>query len=215
MTDDNWRDEARRLIRSGQPKRRAPLLDRLLNLAPVRPFVARALTKQVAARARKEHYPSPYAMIDLWRRYGASDESYAAEARSFADLMVGNSTSRNLVRVFFLQNRLKGQGKQAGQPKIEHVHVVGAGVMGGDIAAWCAYKGLDVTLQDREQKYIDPAFARAAKLFSKRIRDANRNGPQPRRIGSSPMSKATAPTDADLVIEAIFENLEAKQSLYE
>jgi 3-hydroxyacyl-CoA dehydrogenase/enoyl-CoA hydratase/3-hydroxybutyryl-CoA epimerase len=210
VTDDNWRDEARRLIRSGQPKRRAPLLDRLLNLAPVRPFVARALTKQVAARARKEHYPSPYAMIELWRRYGASDDSYAAEARSFANLMVG-STSRNLVRVFFLQNRLKGQG---GKPanRVEHVHVVGAGVMGGDIAAWCAYKGLDVTLQDREQKYIDPAFARAAKLFSKRIRDANRRAATTDRLVAD--VEGNGAKDADLVIEAIFENLEAKQSLY-
>ena len=49
-------------------------------------------------------------------------------------------------------DRLKGLGgKDHG---IEHVHVIGAGVMGGDIAAWCALRGFDVTLQDREMKFI-------------------------------------------------------------
>ena len=93
-------------------------------------------------------------MIDLWRRYGASGSGvYEAEARSFADLMIG-ATSRNLVRVFFLQNRLKSQGSKP-KARIQNVHVVGAGVMGGDIAAWCALRGLNVTLQDRAEEYID------------------------------------------------------------
>ena len=43
--------------------------------------------------------------------------------------------------------------------------------MGGDIAAWCALRGLEVTLQDRELKYIEPALKRAAGLFEKRIKD--------------------------------------------
>ena len=150
-------------------------------------------------------------MIDLWTRHGAANDSYAAEARSFADLMVG-PTSRNLVRVFFLQNRLKGQGGKAAT-RVETVHVVGAGVMGGDIAAWCAYKGLNVTLQDREQKYIDPAFQRASRLFSKRIRDANDRAAATDRLIADVEGKGVAA--ADLVIEAIFENEEAKQSLYE
>ena len=92
----------------------------------------------------------------------------AAERKSVVRL-AGTSTARNLTRVFFLQERLKGLGgKDSG---IERVHVVGAGVMGGDIAAWSAYKGFQVTLQDREQKYIDGATTRAQKLFEKKVRD--------------------------------------------
>jgi 3-hydroxyacyl-CoA dehydrogenase/enoyl-CoA hydratase/3-hydroxybutyryl-CoA epimerase len=121
------------------------------------------------------------------------------------------STSRNLVRVFFLQNRLKGQGSKSA-PRISHVHVVGAGVMGGDIAAWCALRGHTVTLQDREQKYIDPAMARAAKLFDKRIRNAADRAAAFERLQSDVEGAGAA--KADLVIEAIFENLEAKQALY-
>ena len=211
VTPDNWKQAAREILSSGKPKQRAPFLDRCLNLSIVRPFVAQQLIKQVASRARKDHYPSPYAMIDLWKKYGASDDSYAAEARSFANMMVGN-TSRNLVRVFFLQNRLKGQGEKP-ETGVEHVHVVGAGVMGGDIAAWCALRGLKVTLQDREEKYIEPAMQRAAKLFSKRIRDANERAAATDRL--SPDVPGDGAADADLVIEAIFENTEAKQGLYQ
>jgi 3-hydroxyacyl-CoA dehydrogenase/enoyl-CoA hydratase/3-hydroxybutyryl-CoA epimerase len=211
VTPENWKQAAREIIASGQAKRSAPLLDRILNLAILRPLVARTLRGQVAKRARKEHYPSPYAMIELWQKYGASNDSYAAEARSFAGLMVGR-TSRNLVRVFFLQNQLKGQGKKT-DDRIERVHVVGAGVMGGDIAAWCALRGLEVTLQDREQKFIDPAMQRAAKLFNKRIRDANTRAAASDRFVADIAGDGAA--EADLVIEAIFENVEGKQSLYQ
>lgn len=210
VSPDNWKQAARELLVSGRPRQTAPFVDKLLNLPFVRPFVARTLRNQVAARARKEHYPAPYAMIDLWSDYGASKKSYAHEARSFAKLMVG-TTSRNLVRVFFLQNRLKGQGNKT-EKRIERVHVVGAGVMGGDIAAWCALRGLQVTLQDRAKEYIDPAIQRASKLFSKRIRDANDRAAASDRIVADIDGDGVA--GADLVIEAIFENTKAKQELY-
>ena len=211
VTEDNWRQAARELVASAPPKKRAPLVERLLNFAPIRPLIKRVLIKQVASKARKDHYPAPYKMIDLWARYGASPRTgYEAEARSFSELMC-TSTSRNLVRVFFLQNKLKGQGSKP-QAKIAHVHVVGAGVMGGDIAAWCALRGHTVTLQDREEKYVQPAIERAQKLFEKKVRDAGERKQTSARLRSDVAGTGVA--DADLVIEAIFENLEAKQDLY-
>lgn len=210
-TPDNWKQAAKELIASGKAKATAPFLDKCLNLPFLRPLVARALRAQVAGKARREHYPSPYAMIDLWVSYGAKGNlAYEAEARSFADLMVG-STSRNLVRVFFLQNRLKSQGNKPSK-KIERVHVVGAGVMGGDIAAWCALRGLHVTLQDRASEYIEPALQRAAKLFSKKVRDANERAAVTDRLLADVAGDGVA--KADLIIEAIFEDLDAKQTLY-
>ena len=212
ITDaDGWRGAATAMIGAKRPKKQAPLVERLLNLAPVRPFIRNLLIRQVAGKARKEHYPAPYAIIDLWSRHGASPKTgYEAKARSIAELMC-TSTSRNLVRVFFLQNRLKGQGRKSA-PRVSHVHVVGAGVMGGDIAAWCALRGHTVTLQDREQQYVDPAMERAAKLFEKRIRgDADRAVAFERL---QPDVEGAGAAKAELVIEAIFENLEAKQALY-
>lgn len=213
LTDeDSWRDDAVALINSRPAKQRAPLLDRILGMGLFRPLVKKMLLGQVQGKARKDHYPAPYAMIDIWASDGASSKTgYEAEARSFAKLMV-SSTSRNLVRVFFLQSKLKGQGEKT-DAEIKHVHVVGAGVMGGDIAAWCALRGHTVTLQDREQQYIDPAMARAEKLFRKRIRDEEKRSDTLKRLNSDVEGEGAKV--ADLIIEAIYENLEAKQALYQ
>jgi len=212
ITDaDGWRSAAQELIAARPPQQKAPMVERLLNLPVIRPFIRNVLIKQVAGKARKEHYPAPYAIIELWSRHGASTRTgYEAEARSIAELMC-TSTSRNLVRVFFLQNKLKGQGSKSAA-RVSHVHVVGAGVMGGDIAAWCALRGHTVTLQDREQKYIDPAMQRAAKLFGKRIRNEADRAAATERLQADVEGAGAA--KADLVIEAIFENLEAQQALY-
>jgi 3-hydroxyacyl-CoA dehydrogenase/enoyl-CoA hydratase/3-hydroxybutyryl-CoA epimerase len=210
-TEDNWRQACRDLIAARKAKHRPPLLERILNLGLVRPFIKPMLVRQVAAKARRDHYPAPYALIDLWAQYGADVRSgYEAEARSFAKLMC-TATSRNLVRVFFLQNQLKGQGNKPGT-KIAAVHVVGAGVMGGDIAAWCALRGLTVTLQDRAAELIEPAIKRGAALFAKRVRDPD--------VLAATVARLRADVDgdgipgADLLIEAIYEDLEAKKSLY-
>jgi 3-hydroxyacyl-CoA dehydrogenase/enoyl-CoA hydratase/3-hydroxybutyryl-CoA epimerase len=208
---DAWREAATKIVQSKPAKIQAPFVERLLSSAALRPFIRNVLLKQVASKARKDHYPAPYAIIDLWSRFGAKgDVAYEAEARSMAALLV-TETSRNLVRVFFLQNKLKSQGDKSAA-RIRRVHVVGAGVMGGDIAAWCALRGLTVTLQDRELKYIEPALARAEKLFSKKIRNDKEREEARSRLTADVDAAGVA--DADLIIEAIFENQEAKQSLY-
>lgn len=211
-SEEQWRVDAMALVSEAPARQRAPMVDRLLGLGILRPLVRKMLLKQVRAKARQDHYPAPYAMIANWTADGASTSmGYEVEASSFAELMC-SSTSRNLVRVFFLQNRLKSQGKKT-DTVVNHVHVVGAGVMGGDIAAWCALRGHTVTLQDREQKYIDPAMERAANLFSKRVRDDDMRKATTERLRSD--VDGIGAMDADLVIEAIYENLEAKQTLYE
>lgn len=211
ISEESWKKSASDLIASRPATGGAPFIERLLNLAPARPFVSRVLQSQVAARARRDHYPAPYAIIDLWRKHGASGQAaFEAEARSIASLMCG-ATSRNLVRVFFLQNRLKSQGGKP-QARIRKVHVVGAGVMGGDIAAWCALKGLEVTLQDRAPKYIEPAIERAGKLFARKIRDAAERDAASARLRADVEGQGVG--QADLIIEAIFEDADAKRELY-
>lgn len=209
---DNWKQAAREMIASARPPARASLADRVLNLGPIRPFVARKLRKEIAARARPEHYPAPYALIDLWSRHGASPKSgYEAEARSIAKLMCSD-TSRNLVRVFFLQNRLKSQGNKS-EVAVKRLHVVGAGVMGGDIAAWSALKGFDVSLQDRSEEYVLPAITRGRKLFGKKLRDKTERKKASERLRADAGGQGIA--DADLIIEAIVEDPQAKRALYE
>lgn len=208
---DRLREAARQMVLHPGPPRRAPLAQRLLSLAPVRPFIAPKIEQQVAKRARRAHYPAPYAIVDLWRRHGANPRTgYEAEAQSVARL-VCSPTSRNLVRVFFLQERIKGLGGRE-VPRSGHVHVVGAGVMGGDIAAWCALRGFTVTLQDRSDEFVRPALERARTFFEKRQRVPGKADEAMARLAGDVVGEGVA--RADVVIEAIFEDATAKRELY-
>jgi len=204
-------DAARHIIMAAPAPHQPSLRERALSWPGVRPLLRPALVRHVAAHARREHYPAPYAMIDLWARHGARGEAaFMAEAESFAAL-IRSSTARNLIRVFLLQDRLKGLAGKGGAA-FEHAHIIGAGVMGGDIAAWCALRGLTVTLQDRELKYIEPALTRARALFEKRLPTPAERMQAAERLTADVAGSGVA--RADVVIEAIFEDLEAKRALY-
>lgn len=202
---------ARRMITETPTVQHAPWLDRLLNLPGIRQLLRASLEARVARQARRDHYPAPYAIIDLWVRHGARGRAaFAAEAESIAHLFT-TTTARSLVRMFLLQDRLKALGGKSATP-IKRVHVIGAGVMGGDIAAWCALRGLEVTLQDREQKFIDPALQRAATLFDKRLKNPAERAQARDRLRADVTGAGVA--SADVLIEAIFEDLDAKRALY-
>ena len=206
-------DEAVKLAERGTVRpARQRFLGWLTNTLPARAILAPQITAQAARKARKAHYPAPFALIDTWRRAGGLPVHAAlkAEAKSVVKL-AGTPTAHNLVRVFFLMDRLKGLGgKESG---IRKVHVVGAGVMGGDIAAWCALRGLDVTLQDRGMEYVQPALDRAAALFAKKVRNDDKRAVVAARLVADVEGAGIA--DADLVIEAITENADAKRALFE
>jgi 3-hydroxyacyl-CoA dehydrogenase/enoyl-CoA hydratase/3-hydroxybutyryl-CoA epimerase len=193
------------LVLANQPRRRLPLLQRLLN-GHLKALVASGARKQVARRARREHYPAPYAIIDIWARH----QGNALAAPELIDSIVRSPTARNLVRVFFLQERLKSFGK-ASTFEAKRVHVVGAGVMGGDIAAWCALRGLTVTLQDQGMERIAPALQRAYAAWRRRVRDARELRNIMDRLIPDPEGHGAR--QADVVIEAIFEDTAAKQAL--
>lgn len=194
------------LLLSGQPRRPLPFMQRLLN-GPLKSVVANGARKQVAKKARPEHYPAPYAIIDLWEKHDGN----ALAAPEVIDRIITSPTARNLVRVYHLQERLKGFGKSS-DFKAKRVHVIGAGVMGGDIAAWCALRGMTVTLQDQTLERIAPALKRAHALFTKRLREPLRIRDAFDRLIPDPNGDGVA--HADVVIEAIFENVEAKHALF-
>ena len=188
------------------------LADRVSNTALTRPAVAAVLRKQVSKRAAEQHYPAPYALIRLWQEHGGDRMAMMrAEATSIARLFV-SPTSKNLQRLFFLQERLKGFGRASRDFKPTRVHVIGAGTMGGDIAAWCAGRGMQVTLQDREIKYVAPAIKRAHASYDKRIRDPYRRQQTKDNLVIDIEGHGIA--QADVIIEAIIEDLDAKQALF-
>ena len=153
----------------------------------------------------------PYAILDLWVKHDGNALAVPPSDPASMPSLLKTPTAANLIRVFRLQERLKSLGKE-GEFKAAHVHVVGAGTMGGDIAAWCALRGLTVTLQDQNAERLAPAMGRAAKLFAQRLKD-------PRRVRDAtdrliPDVAGDGVARADVIIEAIFENLEAKRSLF-
>ena len=185
-----------------------------LSLAQVplaRRYIARSARKRVAKRARADQYPAPYTIIDLWERFDGDPLAPPAGDPASIETLFATPTARNLIRVFHLQERLKSLGKEAASTAAR-VHVVGAGTMGGDIAAWCALRGLTVTLQDQEAARIAPAMKRAAKLFAERLKD-------PRRVRDAldrliPDVRGDGIAHSDVIIEAIFENVDAKRELF-
>jgi 3-hydroxyacyl-CoA dehydrogenase/enoyl-CoA hydratase/3-hydroxybutyryl-CoA epimerase len=201
---------ARMVTLEARAPRKPGLLDRLL-LRLGRRFVASQARKQVAKRARREHYPAPYAILDAWVKYDGDPFLARHDPSCSLAALFDHPTTRNLIRIFFLQERMKGLAKGV-DFKARHVHVIGAGVMGGDIAAVCAMRGIKVTLQDTSPERLAPAVKRAAELFGKRLKD-------PRRVRDAldrliPDVAGAGAAHADIIIEAIFENLQAKRELF-
>lgn len=206
---------ARILALDGAPRAR-PLGERFshaLMQSLLRGTVARQARSQLERKVRREHYPAPYALIDIWELYGGNALEVPAGNPSSLEAILASPTARNLVRVFFLQERLKAFGKEASEPPVKRVHVIGAGVMGGDIAALCALRGMQVSLQDQSLERIAPAIARATRLFERRLKGDERAVRHALdRLQPDPGGHGVV--HADLVIEAIFEDLAAKRTLF-
>ncbi|MCC6781044.1 MAG: enoyl-CoA hydratase/isomerase family protein [Hyphomicrobiales bacterium] len=182
----------------------------VLNSNLGRQLAAKRMRSETAKKAPIAHYPAPHALIDLWEQHGGDPKDMQkAEIASFARLIV-TETSRNLVRVFFLREKLKALAD--GEFDGRHVHVIGAGAMGGDIAAWCAWHGFAVTLADMKTEPLGKAMERAAELYGKighksiDIRDALDR--------LTPDLAGEGVRMADIVIEAVPEVLELKRKVY-
>ncbi len=202
---------ARRSIARKRRQRAPGKVAGLSNAGAVRPALASMLRRKTGEKIDRRHYPAPFSMIDLWAEHrGNRSRMFEGEARRVGELMVGE-TARSLRRVFFLSERMKALGKDADFP-VKRVHVVGAGVMGGDIAAWCVLQGLEVSLQDRSMQQIEPALKRAESLFRKRLK--KKQGVQAAMARLRPDVDGSAVRGADVVIEAISENADAKRLLY-
>jgi 3-hydroxyacyl-CoA dehydrogenase / enoyl-CoA hydratase / 3-hydroxybutyryl-CoA epimerase len=196
---------------SGRLKPAKPgMFNTLFGFGSVRSLAASRMRSEAAKVAPEANYPAPYALIDLWEKHGGDRRAMLrAEQPSFAKLMV-TPTAQNLIRVFFLREQMK---KIAGSGnKIAHVHVIGAGAMGGDIAAWCAGQDLRVTLADMKPEPIAGAIKRAAELYGKILR--KRTAVRDALDRLMPDMQAEGVRNADLIIEAVPEKLELKQKVY-
>jgi 3-hydroxyacyl-CoA dehydrogenase/enoyl-CoA hydratase/3-hydroxybutyryl-CoA epimerase len=211
VTEERHVRNAARAAISGELKAAKPgLMVSLLDNGFARRVLAANMRAQAKKSADPAHYPAPYALIDLWEKNGGNRAAMlAGEIKSFAHLIV-SETAQNLIRVFFLRDRLK---KIAGEKQdIRHIHVIGAGAMGGDIAAWCAREGIAATVSDMKPEPIAGAIKRAADLYSKVLKKSiDQRDALDRLI---PDLKGEGVGVADIVIEAVPEKLEIKHKVY-
>ena len=184
----------------------------LARMWPARGLLANKFRSETAKKVREEHYPAPFRLIDLFETHvGNLDGMKWAETRAFAPLMVGE-TAKNLRRVFQLSEMMKAQAPKGLPFKPVRVHVIGAGVMGADIAGWCVASGMEVSLQDVSTEQITNGIAAQKKLFARKFRAKSRREAAMARLIADP--KGVHISRADVVIEAIVEKLEVKQNLF-
>lgn len=196
-----------------RPTKQSPAwTSHLVNLNFIRPFIANKMRRNLANNhVYKHHYPAPYHLISNWQQHGVGQAAFKGEAKRVAQLLTQKPT-KNLMHVFFLQQRLK-QLTHNKDFQAQHVHIIGAGTMGADIAAWCAFSGMTVTLQDQDLEKMAQAVKKAHGLFTKKLKRSHEIQQALDRL--VPDAKGLGCSKADVIIEAIFEDLSAKQSLFQ
>jgi 3-hydroxyacyl-CoA dehydrogenase/enoyl-CoA hydratase/carnithine racemase len=195
-----------------RPVRKKTMADRLAALPPGRAMVLKAAAKQVARRTRGL-YPAPPAILDCvetglkhGRLAGLDRESYY-----FGKLATGME-SRNLVRLFHAMNRAKKPGDGPEPRKVDRLAVLGAGFMGAGVAS-VSLGRCSVVLKD----ISDEALGAGIRTIEKGLISQVRSGAITRREADRRRSALLATTDnadldsADLVIEAVFEDLDLKR----
>jgi 3-hydroxyacyl-CoA dehydrogenase / enoyl-CoA hydratase / 3-hydroxybutyryl-CoA epimerase len=175
-----------------------------------------ALTRKSVLPKTRGHYPAASSAVDVVSKsvVRSIPQSLAAEKKAILALAEGD-VSRNLIRLFFLQDR----AKHLPAPKaasIEKTAVIGSGVMGAGIAQWFAARGKEVLLRDVGPEQLAQGLHRAEKLFS----DAKRRGilsSCEARAGMDrivPAEIAVQMNSIDLVVEAVSEDMQVKKTIF-
>ena len=162
------------------------------------------------ARTNPRNMPAPFGILD---HYSVSefnkDNMMESETKLFSELMM-TTASAGMRRNFQLTDMVKKGGR--GEHYVSHIHVIGAGTMGGDIAAVAAMNGFIVTLQDTSAEAVDKAIERARSLYERRLKAPDKVQQALARLWADVAGERLA--DADLLIEAVAEDLKIKQSVF-
>lgn len=211
-TPDRLRWAARKAVLKKRKSKPARGFKSLLAKWPARSYLAAKMRDETKKKARPDHYPAPFKLIELFEAHGGDyDTMKREETKAFAPLMVSD-TSKNLRRVFFLSEALKAQAPKKLAWKPVRAHIIGAGTMGADIAGWCVAAGMEVTLQDLDEEQIDKGIAAQGKLFRRKFKTQALRDAAKSRFLADPHGKGLK--HADVIIEAIVERLDIKQKLF-
>jgi 3-hydroxyacyl-CoA dehydrogenase/enoyl-CoA hydratase/3-hydroxybutyryl-CoA epimerase len=187
-------------------------------------FVGARADVQKKTRGRE---PAPLQVIELIGRTAGLSvaAALAEEARVFGDVTAGE-VCKNLVHVFFLKDAVKKLTVEAWFPPaamagvapapFQTIGVIGAGVMGSGIAQWCAARGYAVVLRDVKAEFVERGFAVIRGVFDEAVA-RKKMTPEAAAAGRARVRTTTAWDgfdECDLVIEAIVEQVAAKQQLF-
>lgn len=203
-----------------------PFYFNLLELNFIRPVIAYILTKNVSKRVLKKHYPAPFELINLWQLHAGNDDFMMKKEAESVAALISSETAQNLIRVFHLQDQLKGLSHSSvninntimdisthkSNKPLPHIHIIGGGVMGGDIAIWCVYQGFTVTIHDKSNEMLARLIQRGSEFFSKKLKEKHLFQSAMDRL--IPDIKNDGLKKASLVIEAIIEDVNAKQNVF-
>jgi 3-hydroxyacyl-CoA dehydrogenase/enoyl-CoA hydratase/3-hydroxybutyryl-CoA epimerase len=214
---------ADRLAREGLPKRQQKaglsglILDRT---AAGRQLVYRGARKQLLKKTGG-HYPAPLAALEAVQvglEQGIT-AGLAEEHRAFGELAVGD-VSRKLVQIFFATTALKkDDGVRPGTSaprQIRRLGVVGSGFMGAGIAGTAVLNvEVDTRLKDSDLTRVGKGLKAATGLLKERLERRRLTRPQYERLRAllSGANDFSGFSRADLVIEAVFEELEVKRQV--
>ena len=209
-------EDPRGTLRSLRPRRSlgAALLESVPLLRRILLIRARRTT---AARVRAADYPAPFRALDAVDAAFStpSGQGFDVEARLVGEL-VPTRTSKNLIWLFKSQTALKKAVDSGAAPrKVRRIAVLGAGIMGGGISQIAADRDLPVRLKDIRYEALLSALSTAGGIWRERIRKGQI---APREVGQRMALIAPTLDDrglalADLVVEAVVEDLAVKQKV--
>lgn len=206
---------ARQLLseKTGTPIRR--LADLPLEAPPKEVFAE--ARKQIAARARGQI--SPLSALDLLAETANTSfaQGLAREAEVFAELR-GSDQARALRHMFFAEREIGKIPEADARPlPFAQLGIVGGGLMGTGIAAAALLAGLNVTLIERDAASVETARGRALGLLKASVERGKLSQADYDAIASERLRSSASYADlsqADLVIEAAFEDIGVKRAIF-
>lgn len=228
MFQDASLEFAKNVAKTGKLPTKKPIKKAFMHKILDNNFAGRALVysqaKKTVMRQTGGHYPAPLKILDLVEdTWGSARNIHLEKERIAFGELWATPASKNLVNLFFMMENSKkdsGTNLSAEQlkalPAIENLGVLGAGVMGGGIAAQAAKSSFPVLMKDLNFKAIELGLDHASKLFRKKLKRRHINKYEYQQIMDRIHGQLDydAFMDLDFIVEAIVENMDVKKKVF-